>query len=152
MSQQLSVRSIKKSSRKQIFLDQLLLSLRLLEKRVRELSCYYQCNQLYFVESTLNQSRRSITPNLPTSIDFDIPLKYKKTINGERYLLADRVQRCEGEVVQRVIVFSTDEQLRTLFTSQHVMMDGTFHSCPRDFEQIYSIHAITNDQSNFFLQ
>ncbi|CAF1528666.1 unnamed protein product, partial [Rotaria sordida] len=39
------------------------------------------------VDSALNQARRLATPTLPTSIDFDIPSKYKRTTNGERYLL-----------------------------------------------------------------
>ncbi|CAF3904242.1 unnamed protein product [Adineta steineri] len=97
--------------------------------------------------SKLNKSRRSRTPVLPTSIDFDIPSKYKITIDGERYLLADRVQRCGGGVEKRIIVFATDEQLRTLFDCSHIMMDGTFASSPSEFDQIYSIHGIKNDHS-----
>ena len=84
-------------------------------------------------------------------MDFDIPPKYKKTANGERYLLADRVQRCGGVVQNRIIVFATDEQLRTLFTCSHIMMDGTFDSSPAEFDQIYSVHGVKNDQSSLFL-
>lgn len=29
-------------------------------------------------------------------------------------------------------------------------MDGTFESCPTQFHQVYSIHALKNDQSNEF--
>ncbi|CAF0790236.1 unnamed protein product [Adineta steineri] len=97
--------------------------------------------------SGLNKKRRKTTPILPSSVDFDIPLKYKMTTTGERYLLADRVQRCEDEITQRIIVFATDEQLRTLFTSSHILMDGTFDSTPSHFHQIYSIHALKNDHS-----
>ena len=81
-------------------------------------------------------------------MDFDIPTKYKTATNGERFLLTDRVQRCDGKVAQRLLIFATDEQLRTLFTCSHIMMDGTFDSCPAHFDQIYSIHAIKNEQSN----
>ncbi len=80
-------------------------------------------------------------------MDFDIPSRYKETTGGERYLLADKIQRINGNVEKRIIVYSTDEQLRLLFTSDHIMMDGTFSSCPPHFEQIYSIHAIKSDQS-----
>ncbi|CAF3958791.1 unnamed protein product [Rotaria sordida] len=70
--------------------------------------------------SALNQARRLATPTLPTSIDFDIPSKYKRTTNGERYLLNDRVQHRD---------------------------DGTFDSSPPHFDQIYSIHGIRNDHN-----
>jgi hypothetical protein len=80
-------------------------------------------------------------------MNFDIPLRYQKTANGERFLLADKIQSVDRKVQKRIIVFSTDEQLRLLFTSSHIMMDGTFDSCPPHFDQIYSIHGIKNDQS-----
>ncbi len=88
--------------------------------------------------------RRQTTPVLPTSMDFDIPKCYQETVGGERYLLADRIQRVDGEVGKRLIIFATDEQLRILFTSSHILMDGTFDSAPPHFEQIYSIHGIEN--------
>ncbi|CAF3228537.1 unnamed protein product [Rotaria sp. Silwood2] len=95
----------------------------------------------------LNQLRRQATPALPTCMDFDIPSRYQKTTDGQRYLLADRIQPGGEKVEKRLIIFSTDEQLRLLFTSSHIMMDGTFDSCPPHFEQILSIHGIKNEQS-----
>ena len=80
-------------------------------------------------------------------MDFNISPRYKKTTNGQRYLLADKVQRVDRDVEKRIIVYATDEQLRLLFTSSHIMMDGTFASCPPHFDQIYSIHSIKNNQS-----
>ena len=106
--------------------------------------------KIFPIDSGFNKTRRATTPNLPSSIDFDIPSNYKKTNNGERYLLADRVQRCDGEVNNRIIVFATDEQLKTLFTSPHIMMDGTFDSSPSHFAQVYSIHGMKNDHSKLF--
>ncbi|CAF1300176.1 unnamed protein product [Rotaria sp. Silwood1] len=99
------------------------------------------------INSTLNQARRLTTPNLPTSIDFLIPSKYRTTNNGERYLLGDRVQRYDGEVDNRILLFATDEQLKTLFTCSHIMMDGTFDCSPSHFDQVYSIHGIKNDHN-----
>jgi hypothetical protein len=80
-------------------------------------------------------------------MDFDIPSRYRKTTNDARYLLADRIQHVNGDPEKRIIIYATDEQLRLLFTSSHIMMDGTFDSCPPYFHQIYSIHAMKNDQS-----
>ncbi|CAF1125086.1 unnamed protein product [Adineta ricciae] len=97
--------------------------------------------------SGLNQARRLTTPNLPTAINFDIPTQYKTTNDGKRYLLVDRVQKCDGEVFNRILIFATDDQLKTLFNSTHIMMDGTFHSSPSHFHQVYTIHAMKNDHS-----
>jgi hypothetical protein len=80
-----------------------------------------------------------------------MPSKYKKTNNGERYLLADRVQKYDGNVDNRILVFATDNQLKTLFTCSHIMMDGTFDSSPSYFHQVYTIHGIKNDHSTIFL-
>ncbi|CAM4834901.1 unnamed protein product [Rotaria magnacalcarata] len=95
----------------------------------------------------LNQCRRQAIPALPTTMDFDIPSRYRKTADGERYLLSDRIHYVGGKDDKRIIIFASDEQLRLLFTSSHIMMDGTFDSCPPHFEQIYSIHGIKNEQS-----
>ena len=80
-------------------------------------------------------------------MNFDIPQVYRQTVDGARYLLSDRIQRGNGTPVTRILVFATDEQLRMLFTSSHILMDGTFDSCPPHFDQIYSIHATKNDHS-----
>ncbi len=95
-----------------------------LEKLVSKLFCLEKFNTLCLIDSALNQARRLTTPRLPSSIDFDIPLKYKKTSGGERYLLADRVQRHGDEVNNRILVFATDKQLNILFSCSHIMMDG----------------------------
>ncbi|CAF2979155.1 unnamed protein product [Rotaria sp. Silwood2] len=95
----------------------------------------------------LDKVRRKNTPVLPSSMDFDIPSRYKKTTDGRRYLLADKVQHVGEDVEKRILVYSTDKQLRLLFTSSHIMMDGTFASCPLHFDQIYSIHCMKNNQS-----
>lgn len=84
-------------------------------------------------------------------MNFNIPLFYQQTNDGQRFLLADRVQRVEGNIAKRMIIFATDEQLRLLFGCAHILMDGTFDSCPPYFDQIYSIHGIKNEQSKIFL-
>ena len=62
-------------------------------------------------------------------------------------MFADRIQGLDGVPKKRIIINATDEQLRILFSSPHIMMDGTFDSYPPHFEQTYSIHAMKNDQS-----
>lgn len=138
MKQWLLVKFTTKNSQKQVFQNQLLFLLAQPEELVSIHS---------LIDSALNKTRRSTIPNLPSSVDFDISIKYKKTNNDERYLLADRVQRRDGKVYSRILVFATDEQLKTLFNSSHITMDGTFDSSPFHFAQVYSIHAMKNDQS-----
>jgi hypothetical protein len=48
-------------------------------------------------------------------------------------------------------MFSTDEQLITLFKAKQIMMDRTFDSCPPYFEQVYTLHGIKHGKSIFFL-
>ena len=148
MSQQQSVKYTTKSLLEQICLDLLLPLFTLREKRVSSnYPTLWKVWSRSLADSGLNRTRRQITPILPTSQDFDIPLFYQQTTEGKRFLLADRVQRADGEIVKRMIVFATNEQLRLLCSCSHIMMDGTFDSSPPNFEQIYSIHGIKNDQS-----
>ncbi|CAF5026388.1 unnamed protein product, partial [Rotaria socialis] len=48
---------------------------------------------------------------------------------------------------QRILLFSTSEQLKMLFAAKTIFMDGTFSTCPKMFDQVYTIHAIKYDQS-----
>ena len=148
MSQEQSVKYTTKSLLEQICLDLLLPLFTLREKRVSSnYPTLWKVWSRSLADSGLNRTRRQITPILPTSQDFDIPLFYQQTTEGKRFLLADRFQRVDGEIVKRMIVFATDEQLRLLCSCSHIIMDGTLDSSPPNFEQIYSIHGIKNDQS-----
>jgi hypothetical protein len=102
---------------------------------------------LCYSESGLNRVRRQDTPVLPTSMNFDIPNLYKETIDGKQFLIADKIKRSNGIISQRIIVFASDDQLRLLFNCSHVMMDGTFKSCPKHFDQVYTVHGLVHDQS-----
>ena len=46
-----------------------------------------------------------------------------------------------------MLLFATDKQLETLFSSEWIFMDGTFDSCPSQFKQIYTIHGLKFQQS-----
>ncbi|CAF4589173.1 unnamed protein product, partial [Rotaria socialis] len=93
-------------------------------------------------KSSLNRIRRLETPLLPKSCRFDIPTLYNHTINVERFLLYDKMRRNK-----RILIFATDDQLRVLFKAKHILMDGTFSSCPPFFDQVYTLHAIKFEQS-----
>jgi hypothetical protein len=91
----------------------------------------------YTLESSLNRLRRQTTPPLPKSSSFDLPDIYSITTSGVPFLFSDTLVR-----KKRVILFASDEQLRMLFSSTHIMMDGTFSSCVPYFDQVFSIHCI----------
>jgi len=46
-----------------------------------------------------------------------------------------------------MLLFATDKQLETLFSSEWIFLDGTFDSCPSQFKQIYTIHGLRFQQS-----
>jgi FLYWCH zinc finger domain len=98
-----------------------------------------------FLGSALNTIRRIEMPAIPTEVIFNIPSLYTKTTDGERFLLADRQGRHQS-VTTRIVLFATDEQLRFLFRSSHILMDGTFTSTPKHFEQVFSIHGLKHDE------
>jgi hypothetical protein len=47
---------------------------------------------------------------------------------------------------QRIILFASPEQLKMLFTGDTILMDGTFSSCPKIFDQVYTVHTIKYEQ------
>lgn len=100
----------------------------------KDLVCVHS---LWILESFLNRLRRQTTPALPKSAFFDIPDGYSKTKDGVLFLFSDELVR-----KKRVILFASDEQLRTLFAATHIMIDATFSACVPQFDQVFSIHCI----------
>ncbi|CAF3168823.1 unnamed protein product [Rotaria socialis] len=88
-------------------------------------------------KSVLNRVRRKITPPIPTSSDFDIPDVYRQTLTGKPFVCTDRFIRNK-----RMILFATNQQLETLFSSEWIFLDGTFDACPSQFKQLYTIHSL----------
>ena len=39
---------------------------------------------------------------------------------------------------QRILLFSSNEQLKMLFRAEAILMDGTFSTCPNMFDQVYT--------------
>ena len=69
-----------------------------------------------------------------------LPNQYTQTTNGQRFLLHDTGV---GDP-NRIIMFSTNQALDCLNTSDHWFDDGTFKVCPEMFFQLYSVHALIN--------
>ncbi|CAF4187268.1 unnamed protein product, partial [Rotaria sp. Silwood2] len=89
--------------------------------------------------------RRKTTSSIPQSSSFFIPESYTNDYcNKARLLLYDSNDpkyqlnqsghiRSEG----RILVWSSDIQLKLLFNSQKLHMDGTFSTSPPLFEQVF---------------
>ncbi|CAM4977976.1 unnamed protein product [Rotaria socialis] len=90
----------------------------------------------------LVHNRRQVMPPLPKTDTFNIPDAYKKDLNGNRLLLHDshdpQFQIGQSLCTQpegRILVWSSDMQLKLLFDSEKLYMDGTFSTTPQNFEQ-----------------
>ncbi|CAF4304496.1 unnamed protein product, partial [Rotaria sp. Silwood2] len=98
---------------------------------------------IYYSGSTLNKAHRLQTPSIPNSQLFDIPESYTKTLKNLPFLCIDQIIKRKT----RMLVFASNEQLKLLFSSSVILMDGTFSSSPSIFDQVYCIHAIKFEQS-----
>jgi hypothetical protein len=65
-----------------------------------------------------------------------IDVSLKRTLRGDNFLLAD-----DGFGERKIFVFSTATNVERLCASTVMFMDGTFHSCPSLFCQLYIIHG-----------
>ncbi len=66
-----------------------------------------------------------------------IPQQYQQLDNGEQFLLFD-----SGPGHDRILIFSTGDNLHLLSQSAQWLADGTFKTAPGIFAQVYSIHAV----------
>ena len=90
----------------------------------------------------LTKRGRAITPTIPTTQLFDIPDPYSKTLRKYGFLIVDKMITRR----QRILLFSSNEQLKMLFSAETILMDSTFCTYPNMFDQVYTIHAIKYDQ------
>ena len=95
----------------------------------------------------MSKVRRKYTPVIPSSMTFDIPETYQQTRSMKHFLLMDFFLRRGKE---RVLVFSSDQQLEILFSSDTIFMDGTFDITPAPFKQVYIIHAHKFEQGTIY--
>lgn len=64
-------------------------------------------------------------------------------LDGEIFLLGDSRK---GD--DRIRVFGSPWALKQLCNARAVLMDGTFRCAPRDYKQIYTLHAVINCNGN----
>ncbi|XP_048249527.1 uncharacterized protein LOC124140175 [Haliotis rufescens] len=88
------------------------------------------------VKSALYRHRRKTIPALPGSRSaVDIEDKWSETTDGRPFLLFS-----DGDD-DKILAFSTAEQILALQEADTLYMDGTFTACPGLWDQVYIIHA-----------
>jgi hypothetical protein len=91
------------------------------------------------IKRTIRRMRGKAEGSLivPTSKEqVNLPSRFMKTVNDEDFLLFD-----SGLSSDRIMLFSTSKNLEFLQLLKVWLVDGTFHSCPTIFDQIFVIHG-----------
>ncbi|XP_052127756.1 uncharacterized protein LOC127750338 [Frankliniella occidentalis] len=90
----------------------------------------------------VNRAQNAARPGMPTNLqDIVIVAPYTRTASGERFLHYDSGPGDE----ERILMFTTKENLRILCMSIILFADGTFKTVPNMFLQMYSIHGEFRD-------
>jgi hypothetical protein len=97
-------------------------------------------------------------PPIPQSCSFIIPDIYKNDyLNKDRLLLHDsndpQFSMDDSLYAQpkgRILIWSSDVQLKLLFDSDKLYMDGTFATSPPNFDQVYIIQALHHESCKLF--
>ncbi|CAF1127713.1 unnamed protein product [Rotaria sordida] len=93
---------------------------------------------------SIYRARSKTIPPLPKSINFDIPAAFSTTSSDEKFIYFDHLY---SKQTKRIIAFASPMQLKMLFTSKLICIDGTFSICPRQYKQLLIIQSI--DQKNY---
>jgi len=91
------------------------------------------------VETMLKRHRSIKLPTLPHSRDeAQITGDWAMTVDGRRLLLPT------GDA--DMVIFATDDNLRTLSAATSIYLDGTFKACPSLYAQLYTVHALVDSE------
>lgn len=86
----------------------------------------------------VRRARKSSCPTEPRTIEhLDIVGEFRTTLDGLPFLRCD----CTCEDGTRLLIFYTEDNLRDLATADMWLMDGTFKTVSRLFDQLYTVHG-----------
>jgi hypothetical protein len=71
----------------------------------------------------------------------EIPVMYKETNNGSKFLLFDNYE-IKSPIKNKILIFCTSEGLKLMSEYKHWFAEGTFKSAHSIFTQIYTIHVL----------
>ncbi|CAF0977012.1 unnamed protein product [Brachionus calyciflorus] len=93
------------------------------------------------IRRLINKTRNDKTDkgyNAKSLAELVIPEDLKFTLKGKNFYFGDSGQNDKN----RVIFFTTEENLKLLSTNSEWYADGTFDISPTIFKQVYTIHII----------
>ncbi|CAM4848783.1 unnamed protein product, partial [Rotaria magnacalcarata] len=85
------------------------------------------------------RSRSKTMPPLPKSINFEIPTAFSVASSGETFVFFDHLY---DKGTKRILAFSSSMQLKHLFSSKLICVDGTFSIVPKLYKQLVIIQTI----------
>uniref|UniRef100_A0A2S2Q223 MULE transposase domain-containing protein n=1 Tax=Sipha flava TaxID=143950 RepID=A0A2S2Q223_9HEMI len=97
-------------------------------------------NDLKLIKNNIHHARKVLYPKLPKSIQDThncLTTMNITTNRGEQFLFCNNL-------VDNIISFSTETNLKALCDVTKVYMDGTFKSCTKYFLQLFTIHGFRN--------
>ncbi len=94
---------------------------------------------MFHLDQRIYRARSKTIPPLPKSIKFEIPVAFSTTSSDENFLFFDHLYAKE---TKRILAFASPMQLKNLFSSKLICVDGTFSICPRQYKQLLIIHTI----------
>ncbi|KAG0435098.1 hypothetical protein DMUE_4887 [Dictyocoela muelleri] len=101
-------------------------------------SCFYDL-KIKHLRALIGKTRKD--KNLTIMKDYDIPLELQVTNDDKKFLYYDSGM----EDQDRVIIFTTDENIRHYVFSKVIICDGTFRVAPSAFTQLYTIQCRVNN-------
>ena len=94
----------------------------------------------------ISRAQRIDTPVEPKTLhDLNIPDGYSSTLGGRQFLRDIEIDN------DRILMFSTEENLKYLHLSKFWIMDGTFKTVPHLFCQLHTIHANDGSETDFVI-
>uniref|UniRef100_A0ABD2VWZ0 MULE transposase domain-containing protein n=1 Tax=Trichogramma kaykai TaxID=54128 RepID=A0ABD2VWZ0_9HYME len=102
------------------------------------------------VKQIIQRERKKNVPANPRTLEelLDIPDQFRKTKVGEPFLIYDSFEDENAAGTDRIIVFSTKENLSDLARSRIWYVDGTFKTAPSIFHQLFVIMGLTQQYVN----
>lgn len=94
------------------------------------------------MKRNINSKRQQGNPKSSTKLsELVIPEEFTLTSKGKTFLLYDNGKASSN----RIIIFSTQQNLELLKRCDHWYADGTFKTAPPMFEQVFTIHGIKHN-------
>lgn len=101
------------------------------------------------LKKIVSRERLRNLPANPTNIEDlgEVPARYRQTLGKDQFLIYDSNDEDEDVAFGRVLIFSTNENLRDLARSPIWFLDGTFSTVPAIFFQLFAIIAATTQRT-----